>query len=397
MKIRTICIIACLLIHSSVFAQTESFEHIVGTSYTLNSSVMQDEREIQVYLPDSYESSNQEYPVIYLLDGQRYFLHGVSVLKSFVEFKETPECIIVGISKNTSDRNQNFSSNSDNYLRFIKKEVIDLVENKFRTSDKRILFGWAYGGGFTIEVMAKESNLFDVYIAASPFPVKSKINLLDSLFADDPKFNKVLFFTSGSNEGQVKSETSELNAYLKSNTIESFNWTFRELQGEEHRSTPFITLYHGIKSAFKYYPELQFSDLEEFLKFGGLDSVYKYYEERARRYGFSSKLSDWTMFSITRNAMRAENYKKFNALMEEFSNTKFLERIRISRSMSIGEFYFQNRHYQKAIEIFKILEENLADKRPLDVLTKIYFEIGNEDEAQKYLDKIDSLNINDSN
>jgi len=57
------------------------------------------------------------------LDGQRYFLHGVSLQQSFLDFKQTTPFIIVGISKNRVDRNRNYSSNAKNYLSFIEQEI----------------------------------------------------------------------------------------------------------------------------------------------------------------------------------------------------------------------------------------------------------------------------------
>ena len=166
-------IVIILLLSSNIYGQNIK-DNIIGSSLLIQSKIMNDEREIQIFLPDGYADSDITYPVLYILDGQRYFLHGVSLQKSFVEFRQSPEFIIVGISKNQSDRNRDFSVNSQSYLDFIKKEVIDYVDTQFRTSEKRMLFGWAYGGGFAIETMTNEPDLFDVYIAASPFPLKGK-------------------------------------------------------------------------------------------------------------------------------------------------------------------------------------------------------------------------------
>lgn len=398
MNIKYIIIILVLIISFKSRAQISSNDYTVGTSLLIQSKVMNDEREVQIFLPEFYTESNKEYPVLYVLDGQRYFLHAISLQKSFTEFKQTPEFIIVGISKNKSDRNRNFSANSKNYLEFIKTEVVDYIEQEFRTTGERILFGWAYGGGFTIETMIRDLDLFDAYIAASPFPLTDKIDKLDSLLNNYPNLKKILYFTSGTNEGIVKEETKNLNLLLSKNRIESFDWTFRELKEEEHRSTPYITLYHGIKKYFDYYPELQFNNLKAFIEAGGLEFVYNYYKERSIKYGFPEELSDWTMFSLTRNAIRANDYNEFDILMKEFSNSGFLERLRISRSASIGEFYFQNKQYNKAVDLFKILaSKHPTSTRPLNVLVEIYNELGQEKEAQKYLDKVNKLTKNKSN
>jgi len=174
MAIRIIIIAFICSISFKSFAQNSGKDNIVGICFSMQSKIMKDERVIQIFLPDGYENSNIEYPVLYILDGQRYFLHGVSLQKSFVEFKETPEYIIVGISKNPSDRNKNFSVNSRNYLDFIKNEVIYYVDKEFRTSKTRMLFGWAYGGGFVVETMTREPNLFGFIYCGKPISTERK-------------------------------------------------------------------------------------------------------------------------------------------------------------------------------------------------------------------------------
>ena len=387
----------CSLCFKSLGQNSEK-DHVVGSSLSFQSKIMNDEREIQIFLPNSYTDSEKAYPVLYILDGQRYFLHGVSLQKSFVEFKQTPEFIIVGISKNLSDRNRNFSMNSKQYLRFIRMEIVNYIDAKYRTSKKRMLFGWAYGGGFVIETMLLEPDLFDVYIASSPFPLKEKISKMDSLLTKNPNFNKLLYFTSGTNEGVVKDGTIELNLLLTNKAPQTMNWTFRELVGEEHRSTPFTTLYHGIKKQFNYYPELQFSNLEDFSNAGGLDYVYDYYQKRALRFGFSKELSDWTMFSLTRNAIRAKDYQHFETLVNEFTETGFLERLRISRSCSIAAFYLENKQYDNAIGLFTLLAEKYPkSERPLNGLGDTYTKMKKERKASVYYKKAKKVSEDNSN
>ena len=390
-------LILVFILSLNLFGQSKT-NNIVGSSVIIQSKIMNDDREIQIFLPNDYSESDLKYPVLYILDGQRYFLHGVSLQKSFVEFKQSPAFIIVGISKKPTDRNRNFSINSRKYLDFIKSEVINYVDTEFRTSDKRILFGWAYGGGFVIETLTADSGLFDVYIAASPFPLKEKIIKVDSFLTENPNFNKLLYFASGTDEGVVKKETHELNMLLTNKAPKTMNWTYKEFEGEEHRSTPFTTLYHGIKKYFYYFPELQFNNLEEFSKAGGLDFVYNYYQKRASDFGFTNNLSDWTMFSLTRNAMRANDYNQFNTFLNEFKKTGFLDRLRVSRSCSIAEFYLEYKQYDKALDLFTLLAEKHKDsERPLKGLGNTYKELKKERKASMYYEKAKKLTKSNSN
>ncbi|WP_171037037.1 alpha/beta hydrolase-fold protein [Maribacter algarum] len=366
-------------------AQNILKDNAIGLSLTMHSKILNDERALEIFLPDGYADSEIEYPVLYILDGQRYFLHGVSLQKSFVEFKQTSEFIIVGVSKNPSDRNRNYSVNSHQYLEHLKKEVINYIDTDFRTTKTRMLFGWAYAGGFVIETLTKEPDLFDVYIAASPFPVEEKINKVDSLFKENPNFDKLLYFTSGTNEGVVKKGTAELNTLLTNKAPKTINWTYKELEGEEHRSTPFTTLYHGITAYFDYYPELQFNTLAEFSKAGGLSYVYDYYKKRATRFEFPNELSDWTMFSLTRNAIRANDYEQFDLMFTKFEKTGFISRLTLNRASSIAAFCLDNKQYDKAINLYTLLiEKHPSSEIPLNGLGDVYTALQKNRKASRY-------------
>lgn len=384
-------LILCTLF-SHLFAQTSGGVNVVGTNFQIQSQILGDERGIQVFFPDGYADSERTYPVLYVLDGQRYFLHAVSLQKSFVEFGQAPEFIVVGISKNPTDRNRNYSVNSQNYLDFIENEVMGLVDSKFRTSEQQLLFGWAYAGGFVVQCLITKPDLFDVYIAASPFPLEGKIASIDSLLTEKTDLNKTLYFTSGTKEGMVKEGTHQLNALLSKRDPKVMNWTFRELAGEEHRSTPFTTLYHGVKEAFPYFPELQFTKLEDFKEAGGLPYVYGYYQERALRYGFPKELSDWTMFSLTRNAIRANDFESFDSLIKEFQGTGFVGRLRVNRACSIAEFYLKNEWHEKAEELFTLLVEvHPNSERPLRGLGDAYKGLEMDEKAAYFYNKAEEL------
>jgi len=372
-------------------AQTEisrTSDNIVGSTIHIQSKVLGEEVELQLFLPDGYADSELEFPTLYILDGQRYFLHGVSLQKSFTDFRQAPEFIVVGISRNPANRNRNYSVNSTNYLKFIKEEIIPFIDSGYRASEERLLFGWAFGGGFVIETMVNEPNLFDAYIAASPFPLKPKISKVDSLLTINADFDKLLFFTSATNEGSVKEGTHELNELLYKKSLSKMNWAFEELDGEEHRSTPYSTLYRGLRKQFEAYPELQFSSLDEFLEAGGLPYVYAYYKKRAEKYGFPAELTDWTMFSITRNAMRANNLGHFEKLVEEFRSTGYIKRLRVNRACSIAEFYLENKQPAKARELFmEITEASPGSSRALNGIGNSYKAEEKEQLANKYFNR----------
>lgn len=394
MKLKTLYLffIPICAFFQSAQAQIKQSDNIVGLNFLIQSEVLQEEREIQVFFPDSYESSNKDYPVLYVLDGQRLFLHGVSLLQSFSHFKSTPEFIVVGITNKYPDRFTHFSSGSDEFLSFIENEVIPLIDEKFRTSEERILFGWEFGGGFVIKSMLNKPNLFDAYLASSAYPITNTTKRMDSLLTSNIKFNKLLYFSASTSESRLLDSATKLDSVLKIKAPASMKWVFKKLEGIEHRSTPYSAMEDGVKQYFKYYPELQFGTFEEFREAGGLPNVIEYYKRRSEKYGFSPELSEWTKFTILRNAIRANKYVDFEIYANKFISVDFIHGLRGNRPYEITDFYIKHKAYDKAINIFQILiEKDPESEKPLTELGDVYTLLNNKKEASKYYKKAKKL------
>src|SRR5437870_105430 len=72
----------------------------IGQSFTMRSGVLNEERQYSVWLPPSYNDrtwGKHAYPVLYLLDGQKYFqtATGMIRLMSDPENLQVPEMIVV--------------------------------------------------------------------------------------------------------------------------------------------------------------------------------------------------------------------------------------------------------------------------------------------------------------
>jgi len=387
-----------LLLISSIFnalnAQLSNKDNLVGTNFLIQSEILNEIREIQVYLPEGYETSDKDYSVLYLLDGQRLFLHGVSLLQSFTHFKTTPKFIVVGITNKYPDRFNHFSSGSDKFLSFIENEVIQLIDDKFRTSDNRILYGWEYGGGFVIRSMLDKPNLFDAYLASSAYPLAETTKRIDSLLSYKSTFDKLVYLSSSTSEGELFDSANKLDSLLKSKNPGSINWAYNVINDIEHTSTPYLGIHDGLKHYFRYYPVLQFATFDAFTKSGGITYVEDYYVERAEQYGFSPEIPQWTKFSIIRSAVRADKFKEFDLYASKFITADFITGLRGNRPYLISDYYLENKAYEKAMVIYEIL----IDKHPksvelLNKLGDLYMLMSNKKEANKYYKKAKDLKI----
>ncbi len=353
-----VAIIVLVLFANTSFSQDKGSENVVGINHVINSSILKENRQIQVYLPKDYKTSNKKYPVIYLLDGQRYFLYGVTLDRLLKRFRKTPDFIVVGINFKESTRNTTLFSGSKMFSNYIENEVVPLVNKTYRTSNKRLLFGWEFSGGFGLATLMSKPDLFDGYILSSPFPLANKIDRFKEFADKNSKLNTFLYFSdAGEAELPVTEGTKELENFLKKNTT-NIRWNYKSLVGEEHISTIYSTLHHGIQEYFENFQQLHFKDLNEFYTKGGVASVRAYYEKRSRLYEISTKIIPAIRYNYIRLAVRADNYDEFRKLSKEFDLKDLLNnRLRPSLLCVFGEYYIKKNKKKEAKNFYKVLKK----------------------------------------
>ena len=134
--------ILLLFIVFNSYSQVE--DNVFGKKFSIDSKVLDESRDIQIYFPKSYSSSKKEYPVLYILDGQRFQMQGVSILESFLRNKLSHELIVVGINTKYPNRYRHFQKTD--FLEFMEKELIAHIDKTYRTTNERILYGWEFAG-----------------------------------------------------------------------------------------------------------------------------------------------------------------------------------------------------------------------------------------------------------
>src|SRR5690554_790990 len=157
-------IIWLTLISANLFGQTlpkQIYETdlSIGKKITIESKVLNEFRDLNIYLPLSYSSDSfKSYPVIYLLDGSldEDFIHicGIVQFGSFSWINMIPESIVVGIGN--VDRKRDFTYPSTNevdkkslptsgksglFIQFIQNELQPFVDSTFRTNAGKTIIG----------------------------------------------------------------------------------------------------------------------------------------------------------------------------------------------------------------------------------------------------------------
>lgn len=152
---------------------------------TLFSTIRGREYHLSVALPDSYKTSTQAYPVIYVLDGDFNFGVAAGLTRFSNVFRQVPELIIVGIGYDmeTSDewvqlRDLDFDipgvpgaasdTKSDLFLDALTQEVIPFINANYRTiPSDRCLQGYSSSGIFVLYALFQQPDAFQRYISGS--------------------------------------------------------------------------------------------------------------------------------------------------------------------------------------------------------------------------------------
>lgn len=171
---------------SNQITKTTTKPFVLGVIDGLYSTILKEERGLNIYLPEGYDANDTvKYPVIYLLDGaaDEDFIHVVGIVQfnTFPWIERIPKSIVVGIV--TVDRQRDFSypttvkedkeawpatGGSEKFIAFMEKELQPYIEKTYNVNQERTLIGQSFGGLLATEIMFRKPALFSKYIIISP-------------------------------------------------------------------------------------------------------------------------------------------------------------------------------------------------------------------------------------
>lgn len=174
-------LLAALLLAAAAPASTPI---TLGRSYHWHSKAMDDDRVINVVLPDDYAKRPEaRYPVFYVIDGgvDQDLIPVTGAQKLGAAWGRSADAIIVGIA--TKDRRRELvgptadaellkqyptAGHSAEFRAFIRDEVKPFVARSFRTNGASAVTGESLAGLFILETWLIEPSLFTSYGAVSP-------------------------------------------------------------------------------------------------------------------------------------------------------------------------------------------------------------------------------------
>jgi predicted alpha/beta superfamily hydrolase len=142
---------------------------------------------------------------------------------------------------------------------FLESELMPAVENRFRSSEERILVGHSLAGLFVVDTFLERPNLFEAYIASDPSLWWDNNLLARKLAAqsgEPPRKSVRLYIaqanTADSTPGEHDAHKAGITAFRAA--LEASKWpvrySYQYFDDENHFSVPLHAIYRGLLFAF---------------------------------------------------------------------------------------------------------------------------------------------------
>jgi len=313
-------------------------------------------REFWVSLPDQYAESSEKYPVLYMMDGDFNFNSGgIGGLRHAAQLGEIPEFIIVGI-RNT-DRSKDIfpeevtypdgskdGGRANQYLDFIREELIPYIDKNYRSENFRVLYGTSNTGFTAVYALFRNPELADATIAASAtLSVPSFHSQRDKLIRDFKGGKRRLSLVMG--EHDLPTVVSLNGALMeKIDYFAPAGLTCRLTLIENAGHVPADALLEGLTSLFAGWK------ISQSLTESTFGEIRAQVEKRLEKYGVPGKLPEDSLRDLGGSLLGEKKYGK--ALDVSQYRVECYPRSADAR-VSLGDAYRESGQPDKARECFK--------------------------------------------
>lgn len=258
----------------------------IGTLDSVQSTVLNEQRKLWVYVPNTAPDSGTTYPVVYLLDGDGHFPSVVGMIQQLSTINgntTVPKMIVVGIPNtdrmrdltplpNTDMPNPNTSGGGTKFLDFMEHELIPYIESQYPTKPYRMFIGHSLGGLTVINAMLKRPELFNSYIAIDPslWWADSAVLQESKVLLNTKDYSKESMYVGIANTigpefdtTTVMKDTTEMTQHIRDilsfskdvvpNSSSGLTFASKYYPNDSHGSVPLIATYDGLRFLFSWY------------------------------------------------------------------------------------------------------------------------------------------------
>ncbi|MCJ8271009.1 MAG: alpha/beta hydrolase-fold protein [Psychrosphaera sp.] len=323
---------------------------IYAKRHMLHSKILNEDREVEVYLPPSYyqtenhhSGQGHEYPVIVVIGGESFFRTVSGIVEHLSDVSRMPESIVVGLPNNTGkglqmlpkivgDDGKPFIPDSlaDEYIQFYQQELFPHLESTYRVAKFRTLIGWSNQSAFALHAFVKAPELFQATIAIAPFlnhGYKVGDTFVDAIakpFAKTP--NRKAWLYVGMSQSDVESNPQgkvslqNLQQQLSPYTQKHLTLKTEVLAGEHHFSMPLPAVMSALDMI---YPREKFKAVnfsrevigEPGETVANIDAIFN---KLSADYGFKTYPLEHKLGFICRRLIRQKRFDDAKAVIERW-------------------------------------------------------------------------------
>ncbi|MEM6697770.1 MAG: alpha/beta hydrolase-fold protein [Bacteroidota bacterium] len=259
-SIFTLLFTASILFSSN--AQINLQETPTGEHFELKADHRADNYRILVTLPRGYEKEDRKYPCLYLFYGDVNKVQAASGLVNMLYLSgQIPPVIVVGVTNMNWGldltpipvEGRKESGGADAYHNFVTQDLFKVVDERYKTSDRRIMMGHSFGGLFGVHCFMKNPNDFDDYLLLSP-SISKRADYLETAFkkkiTSDTSLKNQFYYSVGSESTRIMRGALWLYDGLNA-ANENIRWQFELVEGTNHGSVVPISFMNGLKFIFE--------------------------------------------------------------------------------------------------------------------------------------------------
>ncbi|HMJ46611.1 MAG TPA: alpha/beta hydrolase-fold protein [Ferruginibacter sp.] len=405
---KRILLLLSLFVVSITNAQNLSNSIVIGTIDSVYSKVLKEQRKIWVSVPNSDPNnifSKQNYPVVYLLDGDAHFYSVMGMIQQLSEVNGNtvyPQMIVVGIPNTDRMRDltpthsvtspfgggdfDKTSGGGENFTSFIEKELIPHIDSLYPTAPYRVFIGHSLGGLMVINTLINHPQLFNSYIAIDPsmwwddqkLLKKASAGLSGKNYKDKSLFLAVAnTMKTGMDTLLVKKDTGSATIHIRSNLqlanilknmqSNGLHWAYKYYNEDDHGSVPLIAEYDAMHFLFSKYKMPSFENLFD-SSFNADSAITAHFKNVSRQMGYKilppESVINSLGYAFMQNNMPGKAYTFFKMNVDNYPTS-------FNTYDSMGDFYESKGEKNKAIEYFSkalSLKDNPDTRQKLEKL-----------------------------
>ena len=259
---KVILIIVIIGVAITVSAQEPGEALNIGIQEVFHSDILDEDRNIHIFLPYGYSRIDYKFPVLYMLyNGEPDYHFNTGTAAAMSRMRLIPPMITVAFDMGDARRDLTptasedygpTSGGADNFLKFIKDELIPYIDKNYRTAPHRLFSSHSIGALFGLYALLKEPDVFQSVLLSSPWMVydgdrKYILKNTESFLSARNNQTNFLYICVG-DENNLLPEIEAFISILEKNKPEGMKWKYVKMPDENHTTILTRSMVEGLKA-----------------------------------------------------------------------------------------------------------------------------------------------------